>query len=478
MPQTMTPPVGSPLWWVARLEAKLEKRRSKLTTYDDYYEGNHPLGFASAKFRTAFGGLFEEFADNWCDLVVDAVEERLDIEGFRLGEDQEKGDRDAWDIWQRNQLDAESQIGHTEALLNGEAAVIVWADTDGQPIITVEHPSQVVVEMIGGSRRDRVAALKRWSDDSGGPVRQYATLYLPNEIWKFQSPSPVSETGVQPINPHLDWMKAAGWQGGTTQWEPRELSGEAWPLKNPLGVVPVVPLENRPRLLKPGVSEIHKVIPVQDGVNKLVADMLVASEYAAFRQRWVTGMDIPKDPETGQEIEAFRPAIDRMFHGENAETKFGEFDVTQLQNFVVGIEMLIQHIASQTRTPPHYFYLKGQFPSGESIKSAETGLVAKSRRKMRHFGEAWEEVIRLAFLVLDDPRGKITDSEVIWGDPEFRSEAEHMDALVKKMSIGVPQQQLWEDAGYTPQQIERFKTMLIEMPTPALNPVIPTELVP
>jgi hypothetical protein len=124
--------------------------------------------------------------------------------------------------------------------------------------------------------------------------------------------------------------------------------------------------------------------------------------------------------------------------------------------------MLVQHVASQTRTPPHYFYLRGQFPSGESIKSAETGLVAKAKRKMRHFGEGWEEVIRLAFSVMNDDRADIVDAETIWGDPESRSESEHIDAVVKKLALGVPQQQLWEDADYTPQQIDRFHAMLRE----------------
>ena len=54
--------------------------------------------------------------------------------------------------------------------------------------------------------------------------------------------------------------------------------------------------------------------------------------------------------------------------------------------------MLIQHVAAQTRTPPHYLLgAMGSFPSGESLKATETGLVAKVRRKMLSFGEGWEE---------------------------------------------------------------------------------------
>jgi hypothetical protein len=124
--------------------------------------------------------------------------------------------------------------------------------------------------------------------------------------------------------------------------------------------------------------------------------------------------------------------------------------------------LLVQHIASQTRTPPHYFYLSGNFPSGDAIKSAETGLVAKSRRKMRFYGEAWEEVMRLCFAVTGDARSKVMDAETIWGDPEYRSESELADALVKRAAIGVPRRQLWEDAGYSQTEISRFHEMELE----------------
>lgn len=52
-------------------------------------------------------------------------------------------------------------------------------------------------------------------------------------------------------------------------------------------------------------------------------------------------------------------------------------------------------------------------------------------------------------------------AETIWTDPESRSEAEHTDSLLKKMSLGVPVRQLWEDAGYSQTQIDRFGDMLV-----------------
>lgn len=431
--------------WLRKLDKALTERQLTLASLNDYYVGNHPLAFSSAKFRRAFGGLFASFADNWMQIVVDAVEERLNVEGFRLGDDA-SGDREAWQVWQRNQLDADSQIAHTEALVYGESFVLVWADDDGAPEVTVESPLEAIVARRAGKRRERAAGLKRWVADDG---HEWATLYLPDSIWKWRASKPAGG------------MLYTGTMPDAARWEPREVEGEPWPLPNVLGVVPLVPLPNRPRIDGQGLSEIANVTPTQDAVNKLVADMLVASEFAAFRQRWATGIDIPVDPETEQAVEPFKTAIDRLFVSENADARFGEFQATDLGNYVGAVEMLVQHIASQTRTPPHYFYLSGQFPSGESIKSAEAGLTAKARRKMRHFGEGWEEVMRLALLIANPARDRapLVQMETIWADPEFRSEGEHVDAVMKMQALGVPQQQLWEELGFSPQQISRFRQM-------------------
>ena len=423
---------ASPLALVEALEKELTGRQVTLQRLQDYHDGKHRLAFTSQKFREAFGGMFASFADNWCQLVVDAVEERLNVEGFRYGTDP-NADKDAWKIWQNNGLDADSQLAHSEALIKGDSYAIVWGDSEGQPKISIESPRDVIVAYEPGNRKNRIAALKRWKDDDG----VHATLFTPNYVFKFEKEDVANG-----------------------KWEPDMDDGEVWPLPNPLGIVPVVQLSNRASLTSQyGMSEFLNVIPQQDAVNKLLADMLVASEFIAFPQRYVTGLELQVDENTGRAIPPFQVALDKLLVAEDPAAKFGSLSAGDLSNYVTGVEVLVQHIASQTRTPPHYFFLGGNFPSGDAIKSAETGLVAKARRKMRFFGEGWEEVMRLAFKVLGDPRGDITDAETIWADPEYRSEAELSDALIKRMAIGVPRQQLWEDAGYSQTVISRFKAM-------------------
>lgn len=451
------PVVRSPQWWVQNLSLRLMARIGQTKKFQDYYDGLQPLTFVTSKYRAEFGKMLAAISDNWMALVIDAVEERLHVEGFRIG-DEVDGDSDAWDMWQRSHLDADSELVHNSSLVLGEAGVLVWYDQEvDAPEITVESALQVLVAFAPGSRRRRDAAIKMWLDDWTG--RLFANIYLPDGVWKFATDATL--TGNPWTSEGDSYRQQFGVDVASTySWVPLQPNSFE---PNPLGVVPVVPIINRPQLLGRGRSEIIEVTSTQDQINKLVADMIVASEFGAFRQRWATGIEIPTDDE-GKEREPFNAALDRLWHVPTPDAQFGEFGQTDLQNYVTAIENRVQSLASRTRTPPHYLLgNSGTFPSGESLKATETGLIAKARSRMRHFGEGWEEVIRLGFAVSGDARADEQASETIWRDPESRTEGEHVDALLKKLALGVPIQQLWSDAGYSPQQVDRFLTMLSDL---------------
>jgi hypothetical protein len=422
----------TPAEQAAALDAALDNRLPAVEQYDAYYLGVHRIAFATSKWRETFGALFRELADNWSQLVVDASVERLKVEGFRFGPEGDEADKEAWALWQANYLDADSALAHTEACKSGIAYVLVTPGDDPEtPRITVEHPAQVITAHAPDDRRRRVAALKRWAEGEDA----LAILYTPEAFY-----------------PLLRRGEDEHWQN----------AGE--PVENSIGVVPVVPMLNNPTILGTGVSDLNVVVPLQDAINKLLSDLLVNSEYVAFPQRYATGLEIPTDPETGRALdrEHFLSSVSRMWVAEDKDVQFGQLPEAGGEAYVREIEMLIQHVAAQTRTPPHYLLgSSGNFPSGESLKATETGLVAKVKRKQVTFGETWEEAMRLAFAYRgDDARATASNAETIWADPESRSEGELVDALQKMRALGVPLEALWERWGASPQQIERWKTLL------------------
>ncbi|MEO3860131.1 phage portal protein [Acrocarpospora sp. B8E8] len=423
----------TPLEWIFWLEGKLGRQRAEIRKYATYYDSeNRVLSYAQTKFSEIFGDLFIGWRDNFCPLIVDSISERLRIQGFRMGPE-EQADKDASDIWQFNRMDAESNAAHIDALMGGAAFIGVWGDEDDQPTMVPESGEDVVVQYEPGSRTKRIASMKQYTDDWG---TEHVSLWTRKTI----------HTSTR--------------EGEDRKWaEPKDRP-------NTLGEIPHIPLLNRTRLKQTPFSELASIIPVQDAINKVAADALVASEFAAFPQRVISGVEqLPEDATPAEEAaaraQAVKAYIDRILTLDNPEAKWGQFAAADLKNYVVLIDMLVQHMASQSRVPFHYFLLNGgQAPSGESITAAEAGLVAKARERMLHFGESWEEALRLAFLVKGDMRrAKAYSAEVIWADPEYRSKAQLADSLLKMKELGVPDRQLQEEYGYTPTQILRFDGM-------------------
>ena len=134
----------TPAQWLQHLEECLEIRRLNLQDYEDYYNGDHRLAFATSKFRETFGDLFSAFASNWCRLICDIPVDRLKIDGFDFGD--KDLNADAWRLWEDNDLEALALAAHTQAVKSGEAYILVDPG-NGDPQVTIEHPFQMIVEM-------------------------------------------------------------------------------------------------------------------------------------------------------------------------------------------------------------------------------------------------------------------------------------------------------------------------------------------
>ena len=425
MPQ---PAVQSPEWWRDRLYEKLCKRSAETKVFDDYYECEHPLPFLHEKARDPFRRLLKMSRANYMELVVDALVGRLEVAGFQSDAEGD-ADQAAWALWQDNNLDGGSSLAFLEAAIRGNAYLLVSPDSRLGYRITPEHPTQVITEEKPGAPGELAAALKLWLDD--WTARLCCTLYLPGNIYKFDAPEP--KTGAKP------------------RWERREVAGEEWGGKNVLGEVPFGELANRPRMLKPGASELRSVTGIQDRINKTIADRMMTQEFAAFPQKWVTGMEIPVD-ENGQDIEPFDVAVNKILIAEENGAKFGQFAAADLTGYLKGKEADVHDIAAITSTPPHYLLGSMVNLSAEALKAAEAGLIHKIYQRRRYLEEGLERTMRLAGFASSQAR-------IVWKSPEWRTEGELVDALVKMGTLGVPREVLWERWGATPQEIERWRSL-------------------
>lgn len=422
--------------WLKRLISLHDKATPVLTEWDQYYEGDQVLSYLAPELQRELSERMRQLLINWPRLVVDALEERLDVEGFRFA-GTPRADSDLWDIWQANDLDEESSLGHIDALALARSYVIVGAgDTRGDPpLITVESALEVFADRDPRTRRVS-AAVKRWTDDMGSEKVDHATLYLPDQtLW---------------------WIKKNG------KWV---TDPDQKPDNHNLHQVPVEPLVNRARTRnRAGVSELKDVVPVSDGVCKVGTDMMVSSEFTASQRRWAVGLgpDDFTDPE-GNTVSSLSARIGSLWVTDNPEAKFGVFPEANLEGFFKGIDTLARVVSGLTGLPPHFLgYTGGEPISADAIRASEARLIKRAERRQRSFGASWERVMRLAMRIRDNQLPDDAASlETVWRDPATPTRAQQADAAVKLFQAGLlPREQAWEDLGYTEVQIARMLSML------------------
>lgn len=436
------------LSWVERLYDTIGNRQDEVERFDRYYRGEQPLAMASDIWREFHAKRYARFADNWCGVVTDAPAQRLRVTGVRLDDDAadlSAAERELWGYWQASDMERQSAQGFLETLKSRRSFVLVWPGEDG-PRLSWEDPSQVAVAY-DPETRARVVALKTWCDDD----TEYATVYEPSALWKFSRPLRQDSRLSLP-----DTVRRLTEQGG---WEPREVTGESWPLRNPLGVVPIVEVRNRGPLRGDPLSEIGGVVPMQDAINLLWAYLFTSADHASFPARVVLGMEAPSIPkldengaDTGQRIPVDLKSLanGRMLFLEQEGTNptIDQWDAAKLDVFTDVIEVAVGHIAAQTRTPQHYLILgrNANPAAAEALTAAEAGLNAKVHDLQLFLGADLREVFRLSALAANDTAlaGLVARGGVVWEDSENRSEAQKADAATKWASVGMPLEALLE----------------------------------
>ena len=421
----------APGWWLNRLVGQMSTQLSIIEANERWYNGEHPLPRASTTHTELYRHFQKMAQTNLVGRVVDVASSRLSITGVRTG-DQEM-DEHLWSLWQLSQMDSEQETLFTTALATGIAYISVWPDpVTGVPTFYPEHPAQVVHLPVPGRPRQVAAALKCFYD----PLEMLwvSVLYLPDRIYKW-----VSAAAIDGI-------------GNFAGVEPEEIV-------NPFGVIPIVPLRNRPTLTGWYSSEMKDAIPIQERINQTLLNMMVAQEAVAFPQRYATGLELDKD-EDGQPTRPFRSSPDALWVAEDPEVKFGQFAESKFEGYLAVLRQDTEALASVTNTPA--FNLSAHMmvpPSAEALSAMESSLINKVKAKQLIFGEAVEHAMRFALMMEGHAMDDFANLEVIWRDPRVRADGAIGDYAVKMQAVGVPQEAIWSELGATPQMISQWKEM-------------------
>lgn len=416
---------------VQELSAKLLSDHQNLKRSAAYYEASvrlEAIGVAvPEKMRILTANI------GWPRLYLDSIEERLDLESFRLS-DNDEAVKAFMDWWKANDLDEESGMAHLDAMIYGRSYITVSApgqDDEDQdtPIIRVESPLHMYAET--DPRTRKVTRALRYIWDANNPAEGWATLYLPDVTVPLV-------------------MRDGKWRVDTTQ----DI------IEHNLGEVPVIPLLNRERLSdRDGRSEItNEIRSFTDAASRIMMNMQAAAELMAVPQRVLFGVDAGSLAPNGTPTEVLNAYMAQILAVENEQGKAHQFQAAELMNFVNVLEELSKHVAAYTGLPPQYLSFSSENPaSAEAIKSSESRLVKKCERKSRMFGGSWERAMRLAMKIMGRTvTQEMARLESVWRDPSTPTYAAKADGVIKLYNNGlgvITKRRAREDMGYSDEEI-------------------------
>jgi hypothetical protein len=475
--------------WLTGLAAGERDEQRRLTEYREYYDGQH---------RTEISDRLKEFlidtnADrifrlNQCPVVIESVVERLNLSGF-----EEVGVSEVLDsspiidfagrLWESQRLDAGQNEIYRQAAIDGETYLVADVDEAGEIVF---HQNDRFTDATAGGddqgiklhyssekrRGQPMWATKRWiTRDSRGMQTRHLTVYHPDRIERY-----------------IQGGKGANGRYREATWQPDiptdgPMAG-IWPQPwvdgagQPLGI-PIVPFRSGRH------SDLHEVLPIQRALNKSFIDLIAAADMAGlgilFAAGWTPTSDgkpiaLNSDGEVTSSNAPLGLEPGAIFYTTNPDGKLARIPGDDLSRLIQVVDSLILRIAQVSGTPLTNFQLFGQIPSAETQQSLDNRLIAKVESLQIVYGNAWEDAIYLARrLALGVPLfegGRIVGHGLdayrdvpltgqsrlgaLWAEAVIRNEREHLEALQMKRNLGVPEEQIFIEMGYTQDQARRF----------------------
>lgn len=304
-------------------------------------------------------------------------------------------------------------------------------------------------------------------------------LYYPDRIEKYISKAGLKrEPGPADFERYYDPDNDQDndYPGASGDYDDDEDAAEPeWPMPNPYGVIPAFHLRTDLEYGKP----IHRnAFGPQDAVSKIIEMQMVTVEFSGYPQRYAIQeadslgtQSIREDPlaehspqdwdhdfaetaystttitagaisnETGSNYEA-SPGSMQLFKNFK---EVGAFATADPAAFLEPWREYCKAISSTTNTPLYKFQgLGGQVPSGEALKIIEAPLIDQVEFLFDMFGDAWEEALEFALLLLGVPDAKVT---ITWANPATTDVMEVWQLVELKTRLGVPRDQAFIQAG-------------------------------
>lgn len=359
--------------------------------YRQYERGDHPEKMTTAmrQMLRVSDSHIDQFNMNYCELVVQAMNDRLQVMSVHCGDEDVK----AWgeEVLSANRFDGLQIDVHEAAIRDGDSFVMVWWDEDSQMVtLSMEEAwdgETGVIPIYDKSFSRLVGAVKVWYEVAD---ERYCNVYLPDRVIRLT----------------YDDGSVARRDEDVPMW----------------GFVPMVHFRNKSkRRRETGRSELANVVPLQRALNRTLVSMVMTAELTAFGIRKAKGFAPPENLAPGSWVVIGEDETEAaLINAMDADMmKQGE-----LVPFLDQAGFLIDKIGDISRTPLAAY---GANESGEARKERQTGLLGKVQRFQVKGGNAWEDVMTMAQMVYNLFSGRVLPDvtwRTVWRDAQLRNDAE------------------------------------------------------
>lgn len=407
------------------LEYTITEWQSRAPYYDTlraYAQGRHQLKFATPDFQQKYGAQLASLRENLCEPAYTAFTDRLTIE--------------SWGSPEADTLMAEKGVGRLVGLINdeafrcGDAYVLVWPDRNQNPVAHYHRADQLVPYTDPLDPTQLAWAGKPWVDENRyGRVN----IYDPQQVTRWITKEALPEkSSVQNVPATL------------SAWKPYEHDGDPATIPHHYGTVPACwwP-QSADTIGGYGRSILTDVIPLQDGLNKTLADTLILGEAYSRPFRYLLNYQ-PKNTSpigaASEYVQAIRdvavsqtrrfdPTRQQIFAHDGAGP-IGQLDIPDINKLLDTQNSYAMKIARVVGIPPFYItQTSGDVPSGESLRVLAARMIARVRRYQRDTEPVYRGLAQLL---------GVENVHITWADPMPLDEMERWERARIQKSLGYP----------------------------------------
>ena len=414
--------------------------RTRLDNIDIWYTGNNTDIKAPVGATTELKRLIELSKTPWLGLVVTTVAQTMFVDGYRTpraNADEPVGPATGpWRTWLANQMPSRQIAIHRANLAYGYAFATALPGVDA-------FGSKMAV-LRGISPRKMFAVYQNPAEDewpmfalqfeANGKDRYLVKVYDEKSVYYLSSNS----------------------DGSTVEWLDQR--------DHNIGVCPVVRYTNMLDLDGRTPGEVEPFIPIAARIDKTDFDRLVTQHFASWKKLWIAGMEKPSTEQEANGIK-LKLAQDDILISDNAETRFGTFEASELTGFISAKENDVETLAAASQTPSHALTGKMINISADALTAAQSQLDQKSGERKVSVGVSHDQLNRLGARIEGDlEAANDISAHVTWQDTSIRSLASAADALGKMSTmLGVPQEALWSRVpGVTKADVDEWRRLAQE----------------